>query len=175
MMHVDPVCGMTIAEEEAVGTFTHDGATYYFCAESCLERFTADPLAFLEPDSQASTLPRAADEAVEYVCPMDPEVRSNVPGPCPICGMALEPRRIALDEGPNPELVGMTRRFWIAAALSTPIFSLSMADMASGGQLTMTHPALLNWLGILLGTPVVFWTGWPFFERAWISDRKSVV
>ena len=168
MTHVDPVCGMSIDESDAVGTFAHKGTTYYFCAESCLERFAADPDAFLngrrpEPDAPPP------NGVVEYVCPMDPEVLANEPGPCPICGMALEPRLITLDSGPNTELLEMRRRFWIALVLSLPVFAASMADMATGGRVAMANRAWLNWLGLLLATPVIFWAGWPFFERAWTS------
>src|SRR5437773_7611088 len=83
--------------------------------------------------------------------------------------MALEPRVITLDDRPNPELVAMTRRFWWSALLAAPVFALTMIDMARGGALSMSQGALLNWIGLVFATPVVFWAGWPFFERAWIS------
>jgi P-type Cu+ transporter len=163
--HRDPVCGMTIDAEDAVGTHVHEGVTYYFCADSCLERFTADPKAFLEPPA-VSAQPAPAGAA--YTCPMHPEIVRDGPGACPICGMALEPRVVSLDDSPNPELVDMTRRFWIGAALGAPIFALAMSDMV-GLSAPMAYAALVNWLGLLLATPVVFWAGWPFFERAWAS------
>jgi Cu+-exporting ATPase len=168
--HVDPVCGMEIEEADSVGTHQHNGVTYYFCAESCLERFRQNPDEFLSPDA-ASPPPATAPAGsrIEYTCPMDPEIIRDQPGACPICGMALEPRVITLDDRPNPELVSMTRRFWLSALLSAPVFVLTMADMARGGALSMSQGALLNWVGLVLATPVVFWAGWPFFERAWIS------
>ena len=86
---VDPVCGMTISPADAVGHLDFKGQTYYFCHESCLERFRADPAGFLTP-SRASAAPDA-DTGREYICPMDPEVRQRGPGACPKCGMALEP------------------------------------------------------------------------------------
>ena len=165
MTHVDPVCGMEIEEADAVGTYDHDGVRYYFCAPQCLERFAADPDAFLSPRAPAA----AAPPGTLYTCPMDPQIVQEGPGACPICGMALEPMTVTLDEGPNPELVDMTRRFRIAAALAAPIVVVAMGDMAAGGRLTMTRGALVNWMGLLLATPVVFWAGWPFFERAWAS------
>ncbi|MGE4056331.1 MAG: heavy metal translocating P-type ATPase, partial [Vicinamibacterales bacterium] len=119
----------------------------------------------LEPD--LSTLPAAR---TEYTCPMHPEIVRDAPGACPICGMALEPRTVALTEPDNPELVNMTRRFWIAAALSLPVFVTTMGDMllgpGLGGRLDMR---VANWMGLALGTPVVLWAGWPFFERGWAS------
>jgi Cu+-exporting ATPase len=119
----------------------------------------------LEPDfSNPASLTKT-----EYTCPMHPEIVRDAPGPCPICGMALEPRTVALADAPNPELVDMTRRFRIAALLTAPVFIVTMADMVLGGRLAMTRGPLVNWLGIALSTPVVFWAGWPFFERAWAS------
>jgi len=88
MTHLDPVCGMTIEEADAVGTHRHDGVTYYFCHPSCLERFKADPKAFLEP---AATTAAPPPPGATFICPMDPEVQSSKPGACPKCGMALEP------------------------------------------------------------------------------------
>ena len=86
---LDPVCGMTIAPEDAVGQVQHKGHTYYFCNESCLDKFKADPKRYLEPEKAAP--PAAGSAEVEYTCPMDPEVRQLGPGSCPKCGMALEP------------------------------------------------------------------------------------
>ena len=166
MTHVDPVCGMTIEEADAVGTHQHDGVTYYFCNPSCLERFTADPKPFLEP---ASTAAPPAPAGSTYTCPMHPEIVRDGPGSCPICGMALEPHTVSLLDGPNPELVDMTRRFRVAAVLAAPIFVVTMWDMLAGGGLTMTHGTVVNGIGLALATPVVFWAGWPFFERAWAS------
>jgi Cu+-exporting ATPase len=170
MTHTDPVCEMVIEEEDAVGTHVHDGVTYYFCADSCLEQFRDDPTAYLGGSRPAPPPLDVPDHAtVEYTCPMDPEIVRDRPGPCPICGMALEPRIVTLDTGPNPELVAMTRRFWIAAILGAPVFVATMGDMIGGMSLTMRWGAAINWLGLVLTTPVVFYAGWPFFSRAWTS------
>jgi len=121
----------------------------------------------LEPE-----LPTMATR-VEYTCPMHPEIVRDEPGACPICGMALEPRTVALDEAASPELRDMTRRMWMSAALSVPIFATAMGDMVLGaglgGRLDMR---VTNWLGLIFGTPVVLWAGWPFFERGWASIRN---
>ena len=107
---------------------------------------------------------------VEYVCPMHPEIVQNEPGSCPICGMVLEPRTVTLEDAPNPELVDMTRRFWISAALSVPLFIVAMADMLAGQPLQhVASPRLLTWAQLVLATTVVLWGGWPFFERGWRS------
>ena len=119
----------------------------------------------LEPD--LSTVPQMR---VEYTCPMHPEIVRDAPGACPICGMALEPRTVGLDEGPNPELIDMSRRFRIAAILAAPVFLLAMGDMVLGmglgGRLDLRWA---NWIGLVLSTPVVWWAGWPFFERGLAS------
>jgi Cu+-exporting ATPase len=108
--------------------------------------------------------------AVEWVCPMDPEVLSDKPGACPKCGMALEPRIADVSDAPNPELVDMTRRFWIGVLLGAPVFVLTMGDMLTGGALGhRIGTAWVNWIGFALATPVVLWCGWPFFARMWQS------
>ena len=119
----------------------------------------------LEPESIA-----APGTRTEYVCPMHPEIVRDEPGSCPICGMALEPRTVTLEDAPNPELTDMTRRFWISAALSLPLFLVAMSDMLPGQPLQHSvSPQLLSWVQLLLATPVVLWGGWPFFERGWRS------
>jgi P-type Cu+ transporter len=122
----------------------------------------------LEPD-----LSTAPSMRVEYTCPMHPEIVRDGPGACPICGMALEPRTVMIEEGPNPELVDMTRRMWIGAALGLPVFALAMGDMilgmGLGGRVDMR---IANWIGLIFSTPVVFWAGWPLLERGWASIRS---
>ena len=114
--------------------------------------------------------PSAPAVKTEYVCPMHPEIVRPEPGFCPICGMALEPRTVTLEEEANPELVDMTRRFWISLVLTAPISFLAMSDMIPGQPLQrIVSPQLLNWLQLLLATPVVLWGGWPFFQRGWAS------
>ena len=79
-------------------------------------------------------------------------------------------RTVTLEDAANPELVDMTRRFWISVALSLPLFILAMSDMIPGQPLQHTFsPRLLTWIQLVLATPVVLWGGWPFFERGWHS------
>ena len=114
--------------------------------------------------------PSAPPVKTEYVCPMHPEIVRPEPGFCPICGMALEPRTVTLEEEANPELVDMTRRFWVGVVLSAPIALLAMSDMIPGQPVQrIISPQLLNWFQLLLATPVVLWSGWPFFQRGWAS------
>ena len=93
----------------------------------------------------------------EYTCPMHPEVRQRGPGSCPICGMALEPVEVSLEEEPNHELHDMSRRFWWSLALTAPILAFMVSEF------------LPIWIELVLATPVVLWGGWPFFVRGWAS------
>jgi Cu+-exporting ATPase len=106
----------------------------------------------------------------EYTCPMHPEIVRAEPGSCPICGMALEPRTVTATKEENPELRDMTRRFWVSAALTAPLFAIAMAGMFSKMRLPETFSgASLPALELALATPVVLWGGLPFFQRFWIS------
>jgi P-type Cu+ transporter len=164
---LDPVCGMTISPDDAVGHLEHEGRTYYFCNESCLEQFRADPERFLSPGRRDAA---AADPEAEYTCPMHPEVRQKGPGSCPICGMALEPVAMTLEEQPNEELLDMGRRLRWSLALTAPILALMIADFLPGQPVHHFLPAgAMNWIGLALATPVVLWGGWPFFQRGWAS------
>ncbi|MEO8178887.1 MAG: copper-translocating P-type ATPase, partial [Deltaproteobacteria bacterium] len=105
-----------------------------------------------------------------YVCPMHPDVVREQPGSCPICGMALEPRQVTLEEEENPELRDMQRRFWISLGLSVPTMLLAMSDLLPAGPLKeLVSPELGIWLQLALSAPVVLWGGWPFFQRGWAS------
>ena len=118
----------------------------------------------LEPATVETPAARA-----EYTCPMHPEIVRDAPGSCPICGMALEPRTVSANDE-NPELVSMTRRFWIGAALTLPLLAVMASDILPGYSIQHLLPGvLLGWIEFALATPVVLWAGWPFFERGWQS------
>jgi Cu+-exporting ATPase len=141
----------------------YKGTTYFFCHPSCLERFTANPESFLQPHEPEPVVPGAI-----YTCPMHPEVRQVGPGSCPICGMALEPERVSLDEGPNLELIDMTRRFYTAATLGSPVMLLAMIGMVAP-DFVHHISGWMNWVQLALSIPVVFWAGAPLFARGWAS------
>ncbi|MBK8316812.1 MAG: heavy metal translocating P-type ATPase [Acidobacteria bacterium] len=179
----DPVCGMTVDSEKAAWNYEHEGIKYYFCARSCFERFSVDPVKYLAPKPvlvslgglgskppMPATMKKKAPAKQEYFCPMDPEVISDRPGSCPKCGMALEPRIATLDDGENPELTEMKRRFKICLFLTIPVFLLAMSEMIPGQpvQHALGH-RVVTILQFILASPVVIWGGRPFFERGWAS------
>jgi len=131
----------------------HDGQEILFCSARCLAKFEANPATYLSPKPPEPVVPPPGPAAAEWTCPMHPEIVRPGPGPCPICGMALEPRIPTLTTGPDPELREMTRRFWIAAALTAPL-------------LVGMFVSLPVWLELALATPVCTWAAWPFYVRA---------
>jgi Cu+-exporting ATPase len=169
---IDPVCGMSIRPEDAVGHADHRGQTYYFCSQTCLDRFRADPNAVLNPtkaEPTAAPTNHAVAHEQEYTCPMHPEVRRMGPGSCPICGMALEPVMVTLEDR-NPELEDMSRRFRYSLVITAPMLAFMVSDVLPGQPLQRVLPgAWMNWLQFALATPVVLWGGWPFFVRGWAS------
>ncbi len=105
-----------------------------------------------------------------YVCPMHPEIVRSEPGACPICGMALEPRTVSVEEEVNPELVDMTRRFWISLIFTVPLLGFVMSEMLPGQPVQHAlSTRVITWVQLILATPVVLWGGWPFFARGWAS------
>jgi Cu+-exporting ATPase len=168
---IDPICGMTVDPQDCAGAFDYHGKTYYFCSTHCLEKFRADPVYCLTY-SQEERANLESGSAEEYTCPMHPDIKRFAPGPCPKCGMALEPDAptAAEEEPQNPELADMTRRFWVSLALTAPVFAIGMSDLIPGEPLQhAAGPAALKWIQLGMATPVVLWGGWPFFMRAWAS------
>jgi len=175
MVQDDPVCRMTVNAETNPHHTEYQGQAYYFCCGGCRTKFIADPQRFLgkETKAPAAMPPEPMPEGTPYTCPMHPEIRQVGPGSCPICGMALEPLSAGKQTGPSAELIDMTRRFWIGAALAVPTMVLEMGAHFPG--LNLHHyvsPQLSVWLQFLLATPVVLWAGWPFFARGWASVRN---
>lgn len=163
----DPVCGMSVDAHTAEHRSKHDGKTHYFCSARCQSKFDESPEKYLG-DGQKPAEPVAP--GTMYTCPMHPEIRQQGPGDCPICGMGLEPEEVSLDDGPSEELTDMTRRFWIGLALALPVFLIEMTGHFIGLD-HIVSPQALNWIQLVLATPVVAWCGLPFFVRGW----KSVV
>jgi len=163
----DPVCGMSVDPAKSQHHWKYAGQDFYFCCAGCREKFAADPTRYLKAEAP---VPPPAVPGMIYTCPMHPEVRQDHPGSCPLCGMALEPVAPSLETAPNPELVDMSRRFWIGLVLAVPVVVLAMADAIPGVHLSRVIPP--RWSAVLqfvLASPVVLWSGWPFFVRGWHS------
>jgi P-type Cu+ transporter len=176
-MSVDPATAKHRAE--------HGGKIFVFCSGRCREKFVTDPARFVAAPTDAlasrthghahgatpALSPTPGPPSAIYTCPMHPQIRQDHPGACPICGMALEPEVATEATGPSAELVDMTRRFWVALALSVPVFALEM-----GGHVVDLHrivpEGLSNWVQLALATPVALWAGWPFSERGWASLKS---
>lgn len=165
---LDPVCGMEVSRDAARRT-TWEGREFRFCSDHCRSKFLSDPGVYLAEASAEST---ASPSSSWYTCPMHPEVRQRGPGSCPICGMALEPESgVRGDEGPDPELVDFTRRFWVGAVLSVPLLIFTMGPLLGLEARAWLGERVTLWLELALGTPVVFYSGWPFLVRGWKSFR----
>ncbi len=122
------------------------------------------------PAGELDTVPAGFDGAV-YTCPMHPEVRQPHAGSCPICGMGLELESAAMDDGPNPELVDFTRRFWIGTALTLPLLVFTMGPYLGLPVRDIFGERATLWIELVLGTPVVLYSGWPFLVRGWNSFK----
>ena len=158
----DPVCGMSVDPASERHSAEFAGETYYFCCAGCRDKFLADPRRYVGA-TPAEAAPSAPAGTI-YTCPMHPGVRQVEPGACRICGMALEPVTPTAEAGANPELIDMTRRFWVGLALAIPVAVLDMvAPMTSLGAIVGAQT--LNWIQLVLATPVVLWAGGPFFVR----------
>lgn len=165
----DPVCGMQVDSHTVKHRAEHDEQTYYFCSAHCHNKFVAEPDIYL---AGKTPIEEFASGAI-YTCPMHAQIRQVGPGSCPICGMALEPAEVSLDDAPSSELADMTRRFWIGLILTAPVFMLEMGGHLIGLHLMSIQTS--NWVQLLLATPVVLWAGWPFFVRGWQSIENRAL
>ncbi|HEY0961039.1 MAG TPA: heavy metal translocating P-type ATPase [Pseudomonadales bacterium] len=170
----DPVCGMTVDPQRSPHHAMHAGTQYHFCSAGCRQKFVDAPQRYLAPPPPAAAQPgvpegTASSGSTMWTCPMHPEIRQDHPGPCPICGMALEPELVGADAAPNAELADMTRRFTIALALTLPVLILEMGAHLIPALHMLVPMSVSIWLQFALATPVVLWAGWPFFERGWAS------
>jgi Cu+-exporting ATPase len=166
----DPVCGMEVDPARAAGSAELHGHTFYFCSKHCLKTFQADPHKYAHGAQvgHGHAQPRA-----QYTCPMHPEIVRDAPGACPKCGMALVPVGAAAGDADDSELRDLTRRFWVGAVLSIPLVVLAMAPMAGFHDPFGIAPRPRGWIEFALGTPVVFWTGWPILHKFWLSLRSG--
>ncbi len=160
---------MSVDRATAKHRHTHAGADYVFCGARCAQKFAADPARYLAPAPPAPppAAPAHAAHGTVWTCPMHPEVQADAPGPCPICGMALEPAGAA-EHTDNPELRDMTRRFCDRARRSP---CRSSRSRWAG----LLPPATARWVEFLLASPIVLWAAAPFFARAVASVRNRAL
>ena len=169
---IDPVCGMKVAPTSPHRFTTTQGEVVLFCSAGCREKFSREPERYTAPVRPVNPKPASDLGATKYTCPMHPEIIRDAPGPCPICGMALEPM-VATGDAANPELRDMTRRFWTAAALLVPLLFVAMSDMLPGRPFAaVLSSARRSYLELLLAIPICTWAAWPFYQRAVASLRN---
>lgn len=144
----------------------------YYCPMRCEGEKTYDapgdcPVCGMHLKKEASA---KAPKGTGYTCPMHPEVKSDKPGACPKCGMDLVPET---PEPENEELISykkMLKKFWIALALSIPVFIIAMSEFFSFLQLDQVASAKARgWIEFVLATPVIFYCSGEFFKRGWSS------
>jgi P-type Cu+ transporter len=140
------------------GSFAFQGKDYFFCSPGCRDKFAAAPMIYLAPKPKAETA-KTPDTRI-FTCPMHPEIRQQGPGSCPVCGMALEPETVELDEAEPAELTDFRRRLKVALPLAIPVAVSGMAHVEYPGR---------GWAEAALCAPVVFWCGWPILHKAWLS------
>jgi P-type Cu+ transporter len=170
----DPVCGMMVDPAQAKGgSFHHEGKDYYFCHPGCRTKFAADPAKYLQPAPPPTAEALVVAAKREFTCPMHPEIRQLGPGLCPLCGMALEPAEVSLDEPEDDsEFRDMAKRFRVGLAFTLPLVLLAMGPMFGLPVAIWLGHGTSGWLQAALSTPVVLWCGWPFFQR-FVSSLRA--
>ena len=161
----DPVCGMTVAVKPDGRRAEFGDKTFHFCSEKCQTKFKADP--WFYASGRAAGQKKAVPANAQYTCPMHPEIVRDVPGDCPICGMALEPM-LPSDE-PSEELTDFTRRMWISAAAAVPLIILTMGELVALPVRDWIGHQVASYLEFILATPIILWAALPFFKRGWDS------
>ncbi|AZY95928.1 heavy metal translocating P-type ATPase (plasmid) [Paracoccus sp. Arc7-R13] len=161
----DPVCGMTVAVKADGRRAEFGDKTFHFCSEKCQTKFKVDP--WFYASGRAAGQKKAAPANAQYTCPMHPEIVRDVPGDCPICGMALEPM-LPSDE-PSEELTDFTRRMWISAAAAVPLVILTMGELVALPVRDWIGHQIASYLEFVLATPIILWAALPFFKRGWDS------
>ena len=156
-----PKCGMHLVPDDGQQSGTH---TDCHASHDQKEHQPSDGSYDQVPEGYTGTV---------YTCPMHPQVRQTKMGSCPICGMGLELESASMvEDGPNPELVDFSRRFWVGAILTIPLLILTMGPFVGlGGIREALGERTTLWIEFALGTPVVLWCGWPFLVRGWNSFR----
>ncbi len=164
----DPICGMQVKIVDDARSSDYGGETWYFCSAGCRARFNADP--YFYTSGNAARLKPSAQPGAQWTCPMHPEILSDEPDSCPLCGMALEPM-VPSDE-PSEELTDFTRRMWISAAAAVPLIILTMGELVGLPVRDWLGQRLSAYVEFVLATPVLLWAARPFFLRGIDSVRN---
>ncbi len=166
---IDPVCEMKVAKDKTEKpSFDYHGEHYRFCSQGCHDKFAADPYFYISGNNKK--VKKATSKDTRWTCPMDPEIVRDEPGPCPICGMALEPMDGVSDE-PNHELIDFRRRLIVSVIAAIPILILTMGSLFGlkiRDRIGETNSLIIEFL---LASIVVLWAAKPFFHRGWVSIK----
>ncbi|GBF44417.1 Cu+-exporting ATPase [Leptospira meyeri] len=179
----DIVCGMDIESETSNFKQVFEKKKYFFCSEKCMTKFLESPTSYIFKELAVKDIPPFHDQTlhsistqekknhpVQYTCPMHPEIIQSVPGSCPKCGMTLEPVITSGEKADDSEYKSMKLRFIVSSIFTVPIFLSAMSDLISFLNLSNFLGANnVNWMQMLFSIPVVFWGGWPFLVRAYLS------
>jgi len=163
----DVVCGMTVEKATARRMTKHAGERFYFCSDHCQTKFGDDPDTYLDGRPAPEPMPAGT----QYTCPMDPEIITDHPADCPICGMALEPMVPSADAGPNPELIDFLHRFRVGLVFALPLVAIAMGPHVGVPIREIFGHTQSNWIELVLATPLVLWCGIAFLKRGWSSIR----
>ena len=165
-----PKCGMHLVPMEQAGTSSHSGHSHHHSGHS--HQCSGEHEKPSGDDRKYDRVPPGYSGVV-YTCPMHPQVRQTKPGACPICGMGLETESAAVDdEGPNPELVDFSHRFWVALVFTVPLLILTMTPYVGIMAVREFFGERASlWIELVIATPVILWSGWPFFVRGYNSFR----
>lgn len=177
LQNVDPVCGMKVKPSKAASIIEYKERKIPFCSESCFSKFRDNPDKYisetsgtLEQEKEKTKKDVEEEKKTIYTCPMHPEIIKDEPGPCPKCGMALEPKSVTAEEEKSSELASMSNRLKVGLLLTIPVFVLAMGHHIPGNPLrSILSRQLQNWIELVLASGVVFWCGLPFFQRGWRS------
>src|SRR5437016_6343375 len=166
----DPVCGMSVDPDAAAAHHHYRGQTYFFCSLRCLQEFSSEPSKYLanasdQPVSDASSHRRrsqSADKSCAYTCPMHPEVMQPGPGPCPKCGMALEPMETRSPATRTTYTCPMHPEIVLQEPGSCPICGMPLERRTETREEEVNSELVAMsrrfWVGFLLTAPILLMT-----------------
>jgi Cu+-exporting ATPase len=188
---LDPVCGMHVQPEKARGSSEYKGKKYFFCSKGCVERFNAAPESFLAPKPaqgfvQLSGItpskplqPPGAEKTGQgsgtYICPMDPEVLETKPGPCPICGMALEPSITSAVEYTCPMHPEIVRPGPGACPICGMALEPRAASLHAEDDSELRSMTRRLWAGVALSVPLLVLSMWGMAESSPLHNLPAGV